>query len=50
MLKGRSGVGEPSVRLNRENLPRHGARRGAFHLPGDVFGLESGAAHRLAAE
>ena len=23
---------------------------GAFHLPGDVFGLESGAAHRLAAE
>ena len=49
MLKGRSGVGEPSVRLNRENL-RHGARRGAFHLPGDVFRLESGAAHRLAAE
>src|ERR1700741_4681623 len=23
---------------------------GAFHLPGDVFGLESGANHRLAAE
>ena len=23
---------------------------GAFHLPGDVFGLESGTAHRLAAE
>jgi CRP/FNR family transcriptional regulator, nitrogen fixation regulation protein len=23
---------------------------GAFHLPGDVFGLESGATHRLAAE
>ena len=23
---------------------------GAFHLPGDVFGLESGASHRLAAE
>ena len=23
---------------------------GAFHLPGDVFGLESGMAHRLAAE
>jgi len=23
---------------------------GSFHLPGDVFGLESGAAHRLAAE
>jgi CRP/FNR family transcriptional regulator, nitrogen fixation regulation protein len=23
---------------------------GAFHLPGDVFGLESGAKHRLAAE
>src|SRR5690348_17487450 len=23
---------------------------GAFHLPGDVFGLEAGAAHRLAAE
>jgi CRP/FNR family transcriptional regulator, nitrogen fixation regulation protein len=23
---------------------------GAFHLPGDVFGLESGAAHRLATE
>jgi len=23
---------------------------GAFHLPGDVFGLESGIAHRLAAE
>jgi len=23
---------------------------GAFHLPGDVFGLETGAAHRLAAE
>ena len=23
---------------------------GAFHLPGDVFGLESGAVHRLAAE
>jgi CRP/FNR family nitrogen fixation transcriptional regulator len=23
---------------------------GAFHLPGDVFGLESGDAHRLAAE
>jgi CRP/FNR family nitrogen fixation transcriptional regulator len=23
---------------------------GAFHLPGDVFGLESGAMHRLAAE
>jgi CRP/FNR family nitrogen fixation transcriptional regulator len=23
---------------------------GAFHVPGDVFGLESGAAHRLAAE
>jgi len=23
---------------------------GAFHLPGDVFGLESGVAHRLAAE
>jgi CRP/FNR family nitrogen fixation transcriptional regulator len=23
---------------------------GAFHLPGDVFGLESGPAHRLAAE
>src|SRR3982074_1974357 len=23
---------------------------GAFHLPGDVFGLESGALHRLAAE
>src|SRR5215831_15220448 len=23
---------------------------GTFHLPGDVFGLESGAAHRLAAE
>ncbi len=23
---------------------------GAFHLPGDVFGLESGQAHRLAAE
>jgi CRP/FNR family nitrogen fixation transcriptional regulator len=23
---------------------------GAFHLPGDIFGLESGAAHRLAAE
>jgi len=23
---------------------------GAFHLPGDVFGLESSAAHRLAAE
>jgi hypothetical protein len=22
MLKGRSGVGEPSVRLNRENLPK----------------------------
>src|SRR5690349_22749986 len=23
---------------------------GTFHLPGDVFGLESGSAHRLAAE
>ncbi len=23
---------------------------GSFHLPGDVFGLESGATHRLAAE
>src|SRR3981189_2299442 len=23
---------------------------GAFHLPGDVFGLESGTVHRLAAE
>src|SRR6266480_2376829 len=23
---------------------------GAFHLPGDVFGLESGTSHRLAAE
>ncbi|HXQ05196.1 MAG TPA: cyclic nucleotide-binding domain-containing protein, partial [Bradyrhizobium sp.] len=23
---------------------------GTFHLPGDVFGLESGAVHRLAAE
>src|SRR5205814_5198829 len=23
---------------------------GAFHLPGDVFGLESGTTHRLAAE
>src|SRR5579872_7080718 len=23
---------------------------GAFHLPGDVFGLESGISHRLAAE
>ena len=23
---------------------------GAFHLPGDVFGLESGSAHRLTAE
>src|SRR5215475_447265 len=23
---------------------------GSFHLPGDVFGLESGAVHRLAAE
>src|SRR5262249_27724329 len=23
---------------------------GAFHLPGDVFGLESGSTHRLAAE
>jgi len=28
-----------------------GRRRcGAFHLPGDVFGLESGTVHRLAAE
>jgi CRP/FNR family nitrogen fixation transcriptional regulator len=32
-------------------LPSDGRRQiGAFHLPGDVFGLESGAVHRLAAE
>ena len=32
------------------NLITYSDKIGAFHLPGDVFGLESGAAHRLAAE
>lgn len=31
-------------------LPDGRRQIGAFHLPGDVFGLESGATHRLAAE
>ena len=48
LRRGRAvGAAEPGE--SAEAL-RHGARRGAFHLPGDVFGLESGAAHRLAAE
>ena len=53
------GEGEPSeyvyqvIRgsVRTYKLLNDGRRQiGAFHLPGDVFGLESGAAHRLTAE
>src|SRR4030095_5054445 len=42
-------VADGAVRTHK--LLSDGRRQiGAFHLPGDVFGLESGANHRLAAE
>src|SRR5947209_10594434 len=53
------GEGEPSEYIYQVirgavrtyKLLNDGRRQiGAFHLPGDVFGLESGPAHRLTAE